>query len=446
MKICLVLYDMQDFGGLEEIATTLVVELKTLGHNVSVLSSSWVSPDNQYLRRLHANDVRYVQVPKWLSQPASHRPTKTKILDNVMGLLKPIIYFSGFLLFIAKNRSWHESIISAHGWFHGQLLSRFIGPDWREPITRVLLSWWKIRWRPELIHIHGYTTNLLFVIDWAYNKKLPIVYVENQTPDSQFDWWSGFNEKINKASVVVAASERSAQALQTVCGVTQPIVVFHPNVEDPMKSGSLNIESLNHRKQALNVTTVARLSIAKGIFYLLEAIVLVQKFHPATQFKIYGDGDLRLELMSYAKELGLDGNAIFVGAFTDRNELSEIMGKTDIFVMSSLLEGQPLSLVEAMAFGRPIIATTVGGIPELIRESVNGMLCEPRDSECLARKINTLIENPTLRNRLGREARLTYEQGPFHPTSVCEQFNSIYMRVLQQERFKVAPQQQSISR
>ena len=76
------------------------------------------------------------------------------------------------------------------------------------------LNWWKFWWKPDLIHIHGYTSDLLFVIDWAYSKKIPVVYEEHQTPDAQFDWWQDFKKSINKASVVVAVSEISAKALR----------------------------------------------------------------------------------------------------------------------------------------------------------------------------------------------------------------------------------------
>jgi glycosyltransferase involved in cell wall biosynthesis len=182
------------------------------------------------------------------------------------------------------------------------------------------------------------------------------------------------------------------------------------------------------------VTSLARLYVTKGLAYMLEAIVKVRRVHPTTVFHVHGEGPLREELLAYASELGLDGNQIFVGAFTDRKDLSRIMAQTDIFAMSSVLEGQPLSLVEAMAYACPIVATTVGGIPELIKDSVNGLLCQPRDPDSLASKICMLIEDPELRTRLGREARKSYEAGPFQAAAVCNRFNSIYHDALRQDQ------------
>jgi glycosyltransferase involved in cell wall biosynthesis len=437
MRICMIVPSLEEFGGLEEIAATLAVALQQRGHQTSVLSTVWAPPDNQYLRNLRENGVPVAQLPKWLSHPASHWPTKEKILAMVMWSSRPLIHLLGGVLFLLKGCSWGQSLTSARGWLGGQLMSRFIGPDWRRPLARLLLSWWWFRWRPDLLHIHGYTSSLLFVVEWAHARKMPVLYEEHQTPDSQFDWWQDFPQSINKAAMVVAVSEKSAQALRAMCGVTQPVVVMSPIVADPIASGWQEDARPWQCDTPMRATTVARLYVTKGLTYLLEAIVQVKAIHPATRFRVYGDGPLRQELLAYAGQLGSDGNLIFVGTFT-RRELPAIMRQTDIFVVPSILEGLPLSVVEAMAYGRPIVATSVGGIPELIEDGVNGLLCVPRDPEHLAQKICAMIGDPALRIRLGRAARKSYEQGPFRPASVCDRFISIYHEVLRQERLKSA--------
>jgi glycosyltransferase involved in cell wall biosynthesis len=432
----MVFYDMQEFGGLEEYAVSLAGALQHLGHQVSVLSTAWVDPGNQYVRRLREQKISIVQYPRWVSHLASDWPTKEKILARVLRLSGPLIFLlaSGHLLL--KRQSWRQSFTSARNWLQGQLMGRFIGPDRRKPLARLILRWWRFHWRPDLLHIQGYTSNLLFVIDWAHAQKLPVVYEEHQTPDAKFDWWQDFNQSINKAATVVAVSEKSAQALRDVCGVTQPIVVRSPLLPDPIASGWQRNDRPQQGDDSLCVTTVARLYVTKGLTYLLEAIAQVKATHPATQFRVYGDGPLRQELLAYAGQLGLDGNAIFVGAFTHREELSRIMAETDIFVMSSILEGQPLGVVEAMAYGCPIVATSVGGIPELIEDGVNGLLAMPRDSASLAEKICTMIEDAALRLRLGRAARRSYERGQFQPESLCDHLVSIYREALQIQSFQ----------
>ena len=432
MRICLVLYDPQEFGGLEEYAVTLAIGLLRRGHPTSVLSATWAPPDNQYLRRLREGGVTIAQPPRWLSQPASYWPTKERILNRVLRLASPLVLVLAGLVSIVRRRSWAQSRASARSWLRGWLTRVVVGPDWRPPMARVLLGWWRLRWRPDLVHIQGYATTLLFAIDWAHANGVPAVYEEHQTPDAQFDWWRGFQATINKATVVVAVSEESARALRAVCGVTRPVVVRSPLLPDPATSGWQRDQRPHRADEPVRVTTVARLYVTKGLEYLLEAAAQVSASHPATQFRVYGDGALREELLAHAGRLGLDGDAIFVGPFTSRADLARIMAETDIFVMSSILEGQPLGLVEAMAYGCPIVATVVGGIPELIEDGVNGLLCAPRDPGCLARKIRLLVEDLGLRERLGLAARRSYERGPYQPESVCGHFIAIYDNVLRE--------------
>ncbi|MEZ4683736.1 MAG: glycosyltransferase family 4 protein [Caldilineaceae bacterium] len=401
----MVVYDMQEFGGLEEYAVTLATALQQEGHPVSVLSTAWVAPDNQYLRRLREQQVQVIYLPRWLSHAASHWPTKEQILATTMRLLCPVVYLLGLALWVVRRSSWQAAKQSAYHWLRAQLMRRIIGPDRRQPLTRLLLRWWQLYWRPDLLHLHGYTTNLLFAIDWADRAGVPIVYEEHQTPDAQFDWWQGFHSTINKANVVVAVSEKSAEALAEICGVTQPIVVRSPLLPDPMANGWHKPARQQGVATSINLTTVARLAVAKGLTYLLDAIAEVTARYPNARFRVYGNGDQRQALLAHAAALGLDGNTIFVGAFTTRAELSAIMAETDIFVMSSVLEGQPLAVVEAMSYGCPIVTTAVGGIPEIIEDGRNGMLCAPKDPAALVEKITALIETPTLRTTLGTAAR-----------------------------------------
>jgi glycosyltransferase involved in cell wall biosynthesis len=427
----MVFYDMQEFGGLEEYAITLAISLQQAGHPVSILSTAWVPPDNQYLLRLRQSQVKVVQPPGWLSNAASDWPTKEKILAGIMGLLKPLVYLLAAGLNITKHKTWQQAVASANSWLSGKIFHRFIEPDRRKQIIRLLLNWWRLRWKPDLLHLHGYTTNLLFVIEWGYQHKVPIVYEEHQTPDPQFGWWQDFQATINKANAVVAVSEKSAQALREVCGVTQPIVVRNPLLPDPLAGGWQRPSDNPTGNSALRMSTFARLYVTKGLNFLLEAIAEVNKKYPQVQFRVYGDGPLRDELLAYAQQLGLDGIQIFVGAF-NQQQLPEIMAQTDIYVMSSVLEGQPLALVEAMAYGCPIVTTAVGGIPELIQDGVNGLLCPPQDPSCLAQKIISLIDNPELRKRLGDAARASYERGLFQPAAVRDHFLKIYTEVLDQ--------------
>lgn len=158
---------MQEFGGLEEYAVSLAIWLQEAGHQVSILSTAWVAPDNQYLRRLRTHGVEVTQVPKWLSLAASDWPTKERILRWLMGLLRPLRYGLALGLWLRRRSSWTDAHTSAYHWLCVKLMHQMIGPDRRQPLARMLLRWWQLRRQPDLLHLHGYTTNLLFVIDWA---------------------------------------------------------------------------------------------------------------------------------------------------------------------------------------------------------------------------------------------------------------------------------------
>jgi glycosyltransferase involved in cell wall biosynthesis len=343
-------------------------------------------------------------------------------------VLSPLVCILAFALALWRHCSYAEASPSARRWLNGQMMFHLVGPDRRRALAIPLMNWWRLRWRPDVLHIQGYTTTLLFAIEWAHGHGIPIVYEEHQTPDARFNWWRGFKESVNKADIVVAVSDTSAQALRDVCGITQTIVVRSPLLPDPVATGwrSPDKKHQDCDSDRLYCTTVARLTEAKGLTYLLDAIVQVKMTHPNASFRVYGEGGLRRELIAHADELGLDGESIFVGPFTSHEELAGIMDQTDVFVLSSILEGQPLAVVEAMSYGRPIVSTSVGGIPELIVNGSNGLLCAPANSKELAEKICLLLDDPDLRDRLGEAARETYVAAPFQPAALCRHFNEIY--------------------
>ena len=444
MKILMVSYDMQDFGGLEEYAVNLAIGLKQRGQDVSYMSMAWVNPENQYSRRLKDAGIPLIQPPRWISDPVSDWDTKEHILRNLMLILSPLTIFMGLGVSLLKRLPIKQAWKSAYNWLKGKVMDGVVGHDYRKPLGRVLLNWWNFRWHPEIIHIQGYTTTLLFVIDWAHIKGIPVAYEEHQTPDPQFNWWKGFENTINKADRVIAVSEKSADGLRKVCKVTRPIVVRSPLLSDPFSSSGFQ-KNYNHKDgKPFTITTVARLYVTKGLTYLLDTAALVKKTHPQVEFKVYGEGELRDELLAKAENLGLDGNNIFMGAFTSREELTCIMAGTDIFLLSSILEGQPLAVVEAMAYGCPIISTNVGGISELIADGVNGLLCPPEKPECLAEKIKALVVDSVTRERLGRAARGFYESSPFEAKAAASFFISKYGEVLEEKKSLKEPKQWSV--
>ncbi len=150
------------------------------------------------------------------------------------------------------------------------------------------------------------------------------------------------------------------------------------------------------------VGSIGRLEPVKGHAYLLEAARSVCERHPDAVFVLAGQGQLRESLARQANALGLDRNVRFLGY---RDDVATVLAALDIFALPSLSEGLPLSLLEAMAAGKPIVASDVGGIPEVIRDGESGLLARPAAPTELADRILTLIEDPSRARGLADNAR-----------------------------------------
>lgn len=156
----------------------------------------------------------------------------------------------------------------------------------------------------------------------------------------------------------------------------------------------------------LLIGTVGRLSAVKGHRHLLHAARLVLQAKPATRFVIVGGGPLRDELALRAMELGIHRQCLFVGP---RNDVYDLIAAFDIFVLPSLDEGMPLALLEAMALAKPVVATRVGGIPEIISHRETGLLVPPRDAAALANACLHLAGDREMAQMLGAHARQAIE-------------------------------------
>lgn len=150
------------------------------------------------------------------------------------------------------------------------------------------------------------------------------------------------------------------------------------------------------------IGTVARLEIQKGHRYLIAAAPeIINKFSNVV-FVFAGDGTLRQELETQVNELGLQENFRFLGF---RKDVKELLFAFDVFVLPSLFEGLPNVILEAMASGRPIVATAVDGTPELIEHNETGLLVPPKSPHALQEQILNLLENEENGIKLGRQAK-----------------------------------------
>ncbi len=150
------------------------------------------------------------------------------------------------------------------------------------------------------------------------------------------------------------------------------------------------------------VGTVGRLVPIKGLRYFVEAAAAIAGRIPGAQFVIVGDGPERAALLKQVERAGLIGQVHFLGW---RKDVERIYSDLDVVMLTSLNEGTPVSLIEAMAAGRAVIATRVGGVPDVVQDGVTGVLVPPRDPQALAAATLRLLGDTDARTRLGEDAR-----------------------------------------
>lgn len=174
------------------------------------------------------------------------------------------------------------------------------------------------------------------------------------------------------------------------------------------------------------IGTVGRLEVRKGTDVLLEAVAeLRKKGLPEVRVVVVGDGPLRDELPALAARLGLADQVFMLG---DRSDVHEVLGALDLFVLPSRTEGMSNALLEAMATALPVVATAVGGNPEVVAAETTGVLVPPDNSTAMAEAIARLLASPDAAARLGVAARAHVEDRYSAPAMV-RRLEAVYAAV-----------------
>lgn len=187
-----------------------------------------------------------------------------------------------------------------------------------------------------------------------------------------------------RAQAVIHARLEHHDRLHVVhCGV-------HPNAYTPV----------THQGGGHRILFVGRLADLKGVTILLEALQRMKKERPDVELTIVGDGPDRARFEKAAEDLDVADRVSFVGS-RSQADVAEHLAETDVFVLPSFAEGVPVTLMEAMASGVPVVATRVGGVAELVDDGTNGYLVEAGEAAPLADAVLSLLADPSTRNRFG---------------------------------------------
>jgi len=250
----------------------------------------------------------------------------------------------------------------------------------------------------DMVHVNNTFTYQIPTLLAARFARVPVIaHVRNPVPEGP-----SVRFFARRAQCLVSVAEVHSENLRKMDG-SMRVVTCHDAVErvsaDPRSSQAIR-RSLVDDGEVL-VGSLGRLDPQKGFEFLIEAAARVVPEAPNVRFAIAGDGTQRKQLEDLIRSLGLQKHFRLIGF---RSDSADFLAALDIFVCSSLWEGGPLTVLEAMRSAKPVISTSVGVVPEILHDRVNGLLVPTRDTGKLATAILEVVRDPELALRLGAAA------------------------------------------
>jgi glycosyltransferase involved in cell wall biosynthesis len=266
-------------------------------------------------------------------------------------------------------------------------------------ILGIVLFWYAIigtirKIRPDLVHAQSLASGIPALLS---KKLLKIPYaVWGQGSDVYFP--KGFlivtpEKIIRNADAAIALTEDMKRAMQEICHRDIVVVPNGISIVDQVEGTN---DTADHGKSILYV---GRLEPVKGVRYLIRAMKQVHDTIPYARLIIIGEGTERAMLEALSTRLGIREFVQFGGEVPHGKVLS-FMQQADVFVLPSLSEGFPMVIVEALSCGLPVVASRVGGVPEIITNETNGYLVEAKDEGALAESILVLLQDEHLRKKI----------------------------------------------
>lgn len=292
--------------------------------------------------------------------------------------------------------------------------------------------------RPNLIQTHGYKADVVgLALRWRLG--VPWIAFSHGWTDEgpRMRLYRLLDEVIiRRADRIVAVSDARKAALKAAGCPSARLVTVHNAVEmprvEPADACEVRRELGLHENRPV-VAVVGRLSPEKGTSYFIEAMAEVTRAVPGVQGLIIGDGQEEARLRAKVGTMALGDQIHLVGY---RRDTDRIYPAIDLLVLPSLSEGLPNVVLEAMAHGRPVVGTSVGGVAEVVEDGVSGLLVPPADAGALARAIVALLVDSVRLETMGKAARERVERH-FSIWARAERILSVYGEVLQRRQAAV---------
>ncbi|MED1467600.1 glycosyltransferase family 4 protein [Bacillus salipaludis] len=261
--------------------------------------------------------------------------------------------------------------------------------------------------KPILFTPHGFMTH----------SKLKFSLIEKGSIEERY--FSTIDEQaIKNANQLIILCDAFRPILEKLGAENSCMTTVYTGIDFEVK------KSQNGQKKII-ITCVSRLRPRKGHKYLFEALSLLKDDLYNVEVRIVGDGEMREELENQIKELKLK-NVYFLGS---RNDIPKLLSQSDIFVQPTLSDTLPISIIEAMFAKQAILATNVGGIPEIIQDNYTGLIVEPANPKELAEKLLLLVQNQLLRVVLAKKAK-NFADEQLTVTNMVKEIDKIYRSLL----------------
>jgi len=283
---------------------------------------------------------------------------------------------------------------------------------------------------PDVVHMHGYKADMY---GYAAVRRLPAAKVStchgwghNTLALRAYDVMDGW--VLRRFDLVVAVSAEIAERLRRAGVPPRKIHVIDNGIEVAALETDVPTlrPDLAFDSKCVLVGAVGRLSPEKGFDILVAAARIVVQQHPEVKFVVVGDGPERKRLEELAHQCGLEGKLFWAGR---REDMAGVYASFDILVQPSLKEGLPMTILEGLGAGKPMVATRVGAVGTVITDGQTGLLVSPGSADEIANAVARLIQDSSLRTRLGQAGRARV-QADFSATAMAEKYLLAYGEML----------------
>ena len=276
------------------------------------------------------------------------------------------------------------------------------------------------QFNPDVVHSHIYAGKYAHIAAMMAGVKNKVYTVHNVAQKEATD----SNKRMNKVLfkklgvVPVALTQEIQKSIEDVYGIDESKIPVVFNGIPLEKCKPIQV----YKKNATEIVHVGRFFEAKNHRNLIYAFADVHTEFPEIHLKLYGDGPLRNDMETLVSELQIDNYIHFMGL---TNDVYSVMSEADVFILPSIYEGMPMTLIEAMATGLPIITTPVGGIVDMLEDGSEAIFTGT-DSDSIADSICRLVDNGELRQSLGHAALKRSKQ--FSAGAMAEKYTELYGR------------------